>query len=83
MSDAELLELQAELDELERTDPDVHAAAESYDRMVERVTGRVLPARPDVDPCRVCSHGSDGWHCATVSPHGDGQHTNAAGDAQW
>lgn len=31
---------QAELDELERTDPDVAAAAASYDRMVERVTGR-------------------------------------------
>lgn len=31
---------QAELDELERTDPDVAAAATSYDRMVERVTGR-------------------------------------------
>jgi hypothetical protein len=32
--------LQAELDELERTDPDVRAAAESYDRMVEKITGR-------------------------------------------
>jgi len=34
---------QAELDELERTDPDVAAAAASYDRMVERVTGRTIP----------------------------------------
>lgn len=40
-----LLELQAELDELERTDPEVRAAAESYDRMVERVTNRRLPPR--------------------------------------
>ena len=39
----DVLELQAELDELERTDPDVRAAAESYDRMVARVTGRTLP----------------------------------------
>lgn len=41
-----MLDLQAELDELERTDPDVRAAADSYDRMVERVTGRTLPPRP-------------------------------------
>ena len=40
-----LLDLQDELDELERTDPDVAAAAESYDRMVERITGRALPRR--------------------------------------
>jgi hypothetical protein len=40
---AALLDLQAELDELERTDPDVRAAAESYDRMVERITGRKMP----------------------------------------
>lgn len=31
---------QAELDELKRTDPAVAAAAASYDRMVERVTGK-------------------------------------------
>jgi len=31
---------QAELDELERTDPDVAAAAASYDRMVERVASK-------------------------------------------
>jgi hypothetical protein len=37
---AALFDLQAELDELERTDPDVKAAAESYDAMVRRVTGR-------------------------------------------
>jgi hypothetical protein len=41
-TDDELIALQAELDELERTDPDVRAAAESYDRMVERVTGRAF-----------------------------------------
>ena len=40
-----VVELQAELDELERTDPDVAAAAASYDRMVERITGRTLPPR--------------------------------------
>ena len=44
-TDEELLELQRELNELERTDPDVRAAAESYDRMVERITGRKLPPR--------------------------------------
>lgn len=44
-TDEELRDLQAELDELERTDPDVAAAAASYDRMVERVTGRTLPPR--------------------------------------
>lgn len=43
----ELLDLQAELDEMERTDPDVRAAAESYDRMVERITGRTMPPRDD------------------------------------
>ena len=38
----------------------------------------------DAEPCPVTSHGDDGgWHCATVGPHGDGQHTNAAGDATW
>lgn len=37
--------LEADLDELERTDPAVAAAAESYDRMVERITGRTLPPR--------------------------------------
>ena len=47
MSDEELRALQAELDELERTDPDVRAAAISYDRMVERLTGRRLPGRDD------------------------------------
>lgn len=31
---------QAALDELERTDPDVAAAAPSYDRMVKKMTGR-------------------------------------------
>lgn len=36
---AELLDLQAELDELERTDPDVKTAADSYEAMVRRVTG--------------------------------------------
>lgn len=50
MSDEELLALQDELDELERTDPDVRAAAESYDRMVERITGRTLPTRTDGAP---------------------------------
>jgi hypothetical protein len=50
MSDEELLDLQADLDKLERTDPDVAAAAESYDRMVERITGRTLLPRPDVSP---------------------------------
>lgn len=37
---AALLDLQDELGELERTDPDVKAAAESYGRMVERVVRR-------------------------------------------
>lgn len=41
--------LQAELDELERTDPDVAAAAASYDRMVERITGRTMPARGEAE----------------------------------
>lgn len=41
----DVLVLQAELDELERTDPEVRAAADSYDRMVERITGRTLPPR--------------------------------------
>jgi hypothetical protein len=50
MSDEELLDLQADLDKLERTDPDVAAAAESYDRMVERITGRTLLPRPAVSP---------------------------------
>jgi hypothetical protein len=44
-TDEELADLQDELDELERIDPDVAAAAASYDRMVERITGRT-PARP-------------------------------------
>lgn len=35
--------LTAELEELESTDPAVAAAATSYDRMVERITGRTLP----------------------------------------
>jgi hypothetical protein len=39
------LKLQAELDELEATDPAVAAAAASYDRMVERLTGRTLTER--------------------------------------
>lgn len=47
---AELFDLQNELDELERTDPDVNAAARSYDAMVERITGRTLPPRPEVQP---------------------------------
>ena len=34
-------------------------------------------------PCRVYSHGTDGWHCAVQGPHGDGEHTNAAGDGRW
>lgn len=46
-TDDDMLALQAELDELERVDPDVRAAAESYDRMVERITGRRLPERDD------------------------------------
>jgi hypothetical protein len=37
---AALLKLQADLDELERTDPDVAAAAETYWAMVRRITGR-------------------------------------------
>jgi hypothetical protein len=51
------LELQAELDELERTDPAVARAAQSYDRMVEKMTGRMLPPR---DIPAVCHH-ADGW----------------------
>ncbi len=35
-----LLDLQDELDVLERTDPKVAAAAASYDAMVRRLTGR-------------------------------------------
>lgn len=35
--------LEAELIELERTDPAVKAAAESYDRMVRKITGKPLP----------------------------------------
>jgi hypothetical protein len=50
MSGEELLDLQADLDKLERTDPDVAAAAESYDRMVERITGRTLLPRPAASP---------------------------------
>lgn len=37
--------LQRELDALERNDPEVRAATESYDRMVERLTGHTLPRR--------------------------------------
>lgn len=37
------------LDDLERTDPDVRAAAESYDAMVERVTGRGSAAREEIE----------------------------------
>lgn len=44
MTDDELLALQAELDELERMNPAVRAAAESYDRMVERITERIAVA---------------------------------------
>ena len=48
---AELLDLQAELDELERTDPDVRAAADSYDAMVRRITSQPLPpAQPEEPP---------------------------------
>lgn len=37
--------LQDDLDELERTDPDVQAAAQSYSRMVDRLTpGSWCPA---------------------------------------
>lgn len=35
--------LTADLEDLERTDPQVAAAAASYDRMVERITARPLP----------------------------------------
>ena len=50
LTDQELLALQADLDDLERTDPIVGAAAESYDRMVERITGRPLPPREAIEP---------------------------------
>ena len=37
----------------------------------------------DASPCHVYSHGASGWHCAVQGPHGDGEHTNAAGDVRW
>lgn len=37
----DLADLQAELDDLEATDPKVAAAAASYDAMVAKVTGRL------------------------------------------
>lgn len=43
--------LQAELNELERTDPKVRADCISYDLMVEKITGRTL--------CPIC--GGCGW----------------------
>jgi len=46
--------LTADLEELERTEPAVAAAAVSYDRMVERVTSNSLPApAPEAAPTRV------------------------------
>lgn len=60
--------LQAELEELERTDPDVAKAAASYDRMVEDITGRTLPPRvipDDVDRCAYCA-------CPVVSHDDEG-----------
>lgn len=48
--------LQAELEELERTDPEVAAAAVSYDRMVERITGRPMP-QPSPETARLIAAG--------------------------
>lgn len=35
----------------------------------------------ELPPCRVYSHGADGWHCSVEGPHE--QHHNAAGDVTW
>lgn len=55
-----LLALENDLQEPEGTDPDVRAATESYDRMVEKITGRDLPVRPPVrgwcDDCAANDH---------------------------
>ena len=68
----ELLLLQDELDEMERTDPDVRAAAESYDAMVRRVT-----RQPTALPCPDC--GRTAARCAAIH---DRTGTRCCGDTE-
>jgi len=78
---AALLELQDELDELERCDPAVKAVAESYDRMVERITDHRY--RPDhqgqwfTGRCDKCGEPKSAHLRCTCHVHSDaiGPHT--------
>lgn len=66
---------QAELDELERTDPDVAVAAASYDRMVERVTGKAwFENGRQTDEQRVSEHVFEDDHCTLCSRHIEARH---------